>query len=223
MFLDIHTHNAAFDANIKKLFNLDITMADLAKEFEFFFEEHASVSLGIHPWSVSEEHWNEQLEILEYLAQDDRVKAIGEIGLDKLKGPDMKLQEKVFLKQIRIAEIVRKPILVHCVKSFNELFAIKKVVRPKIPMIIHGFNRKAELADELGKKGFYVSFGKAILESENVCEALKKVSLEQMFFETDIATCLNISDIYIKAAEVLKIDIKELEDRIYQNYLELYL
>jgi TatD DNase family protein len=160
---------------------------------------------------------------LEYLAQDDRVKAIGEIGLDKLKGPDMKLQEKVFLKQIRIAEIVRKPILVHCVKSFNELFAIKKVVRPKIPMIIHGFNRKAELADELGKKGFYVSFGKAILESENVCEALKKVSLEQIFFETDMATCLNISDIYIKTAEVLKIDIKELEDRIYQNYLELYL
>lgn len=223
MFLDIHTHYAASDANIKKLFNLDITEADLAKEFEVFFDQQTSISLGIHPWSVSEEHWYEQLEVLEYLSQDDRVKAIGEIGLDKLKGPDMKLQEEVFLKQIRVAEIVRKPILIHCVKSFNELIAIKKVVRPKVPMIIHGFNRNAELAEELAKKGFYISFGKAVLTSVSVCEALKKVPLEQIFFETDVAMDLNIGEVYTKAGEVLNIDLKELEDRIYQNYLELYL
>lgn len=155
MFLDIHTHSQTFDANIKKVFNLDITVSALGEDLEYFFGENESVSVGIHPWSVSEESFFEQLEVLEYLAADSRVKAIGEIGLDKLKGPDLKLQEEVFLKQIRVAEAVKKPIIVHCVKSFNELIAIKKVVRPKVPMIIHGFNRKVDLAKELMQKGFF--------------------------------------------------------------------
>jgi TatD DNase family protein len=163
------------------------------------------------------------LEILEYLAADSRVKAIGEIGLDKLKGPDLKLQEEVFLKQIRVAEAVKKPIIVHCVKSFNELIAIKKVVRPKVPMIIHGFNRKVDLANELTQKGFFLSFGRALLESDLVKEVLRSIPLEQVLFETDDDKELIVSKVYETAADIFKMDIEELKDKIYQNYLELYL
>lgn len=223
MFLDIHTHSQTFDANIKKVFNLDITVSALGEDLECFFGENESVSVGIHPWSVSEESFFEQLEILECLAADSRVKAIGEIGLDKLKGPDLKLQEEVFLKQIRVAEAVKKPIIVHCVKSFNELIAIKKVVRPKVPMIIHGFNRKVDLAKELTQKGFFLSFGRALLESDLVKEALRNITLDQVFFETDDDKVLIVSEVYEMAADILKMDIEELKDKIYQNYLELYL
>lgn len=223
MFLDLHTHSLTSDPKIKKVFNLDITASILGEDLEHFFGENESVSVGIHPWSVSEELFFEQLEILEYLAADSRVKAIGEIGLDKLKGPDLKLQEEVFLKQIRVAEAVKKPILVHCVKSFNELIAIKKVVRPKVPMIIHGFNRKVDLAKELTQKGFYLSFGRALLESDLVKEALKSIPLEQIFFETDDNKVLIVSEVYETGADILKIDIEVLKDKIYQNYLELYL
>jgi TatD DNase family protein len=195
----------------------------LGADLEFFFGENESVSVGIHPWSVSEELFSEQLEILEFLAADSRVKAIGEIGLDKLKGPDLKLQEEVFLKQIRIAETVRKPIVIHCVKSFNELIAIKKVVRPKVPMIIHGYNRKADLAIELTKKGFFLSFGKALIGAELVKSALKNIPLSQVFFETDDDNELIVSEVYKSASEVLNIEMEELKDSIYQNYLELYL
>ena len=223
MFLDIHTHSLSSDANIKKVFNLDITASTLGEDLELFFGENESVSVGIHPWSVSEESFFEQLEILEYLATDSRVKAIGEIGLDKMKGPNLKLQEEVFLKQIRVAEAVKKPIIVHCVKSFNELIAIKKVVRPKVPMIIHGFHRKIDLAKELTQKGFYLSFGRALLESDLVKEALRSIPLDQVFFETDDDKALVVSEVYETAADFLKIDLEELKDKIYQNYLELYL
>ncbi|MCP9761696.1 TatD family hydrolase [Lacihabitans soyangensis] len=223
MFLDIHTHSLSSDANIKKVFNLDITVNTLGEDLKHFFGENESVSVGIHPWSVSEELFFEQIEILEFLAADSRVKAIGEIGLDKLKGPDLKLQEEVFLKQIRVAEAVKKPAIVHCVKSFNELIAIKKVVRPKVPMIIHGFNRKVDLAKELTQKGFFLSFGRDLLESDLVKEALKSIPLEQVFFETDDDKVLIVSQVYKTAADILKIDIEVLKDRIYQNYLELYL
>jgi TatD DNase family protein len=202
---------------------LDITASSLGADLELFFGENESVSVGIHPWSVSEELFSEQLEILEFLAADSRVKAIGEIGLDKLKGPDLKLQEEVFLKQIRIAETVRKPIVIHCVKSFNELIAIKKVVRPKVPMIIHGYNRKADLAIELTKKGFFLSFGKALIGAELVKSALKNIPLSQVFFETDDDNELIVSEVYKSASEVLNIEMEELKDSIYQNYLELYL
>jgi TatD DNase family protein len=223
MFLDIHTHSLSSDANIKKIINLDITANTLSEDLEHFFGENESVSVGIHPWSVSEEMLFEQIEVLEFLAGDARVKAIGEIGLDKLKGPDLKLQEEVFLKQIRIAETVRKPIIIHCVKSFNELIAIKKVVRPKVPMIIHGFNRKVDLAKELTQKGFFLSFGKALLESDLVKEALGNVPLNQVFLETDDDKNLIVSEVYTEASKVLEINIEELKDKIYQNYLELYL
>jgi TatD DNase family protein len=223
MFLDIHTHSLTSDANIKKVFNLDITVNTLGEDLEHFFGENESVSVGIHPWSVSEELFFEQMDILEFLAADSRVKAIGEIGLDKLKGPDLKLQEEVFLKQIRVAEAVKKPIIVHCVKSFNELIAIKKVVRPKVPMIIHGFNRKVDLAKELMQKGFFLSFGGALLKSDLVEEAFRNIPLDQVFFETDDDKVLIVSEVYEMAADILKIDIEELKDKIYQNYLELYL
>jgi TatD DNase family protein len=211
------------DANIKKVFNLDINAGTLGEDLEHFIGENESVSVGIHPWSVSEDLFFEQLEILEYLAGDSRVKAIGEIGLDKLKGPDLKLQEDVFLKQIRVAEAVKKPIIVHCVKSFNELIAIKKVVRPKVPMIIHGFNLKVDLAKELTQKGFYLSFGRALIESDLVKEALRSIPLEQVFLETDDGKKLIVSEVYNVASEVLEINIEKLKDKIYQNYLELYL
>jgi TatD DNase family protein len=223
MFLDIHTHSLSSDANIKKVFNLDITTSTLGEDLELFFGGNESVSVGIHPWSVSEEMFFEQIEILEFLAADSRVKAIGEIGLDKIKGPDLKLQEEVFLKQIRIAESVRKPIIVHCVKSFNELIAIKKLVRPKAPMIIHGFNRKADLAIELAAKGFFLSFGIALIESELIKTALKSIPISQVFFETDDEKGLTVEEVYNVASVVLNIEMEELKDKIYQNYLELYL
>jgi TatD DNase family protein len=223
MLIDFHTHQNTSEPNIKKLFNLDINEEVLELDFESFFGSNPSVSVGIHPWSVSVEKYDLQLEFLEKICGDNRVKAIGEIGLDKVKGSEFRFQEEVFLKQIRVAERVRKPIIIHCVRSFNELIGIKKIIKPKVPLVIHGFNKKPEMAIELTKKGFNLSFGQAVLDSEIVQESLKNTPIDQMFFETDDCNGLNISEIYKKASEMLNLEISVLEERIYQNYLELFI
>jgi TatD DNase family protein len=221
MLVDIHSHQITSESNIKKIFNLDITEDILNFDLESFFGNSISVSVGIHPWSVIEN--TEQMDFLEAIISDTRVMAIGEIGLDKLKGPDLKLQEDVFLKQIRLAERVRKPIIVHCVRSFNELIGIKKIIKPKVPMVIHGFNKKPELAAELLKKGFFLSFGKALIDSDLVKEAFKLCPLDQVFLETDDAKDVEITQVYEVASKLLNVSMANLEEKIYQNYLELYL
>jgi len=224
MFLDFHTHqDHSSNPNIKKIYNLDIRQGSILEDFDSIFFGKEIVSAGIHPWSVNEETIDDQLEVLEALALDNRVRLIGEIGLDKVKGPDFRLQEEFFLKQIRVAEAVKKPVVVHCVRSFNELIAIQKVIKPKVPMIIHGYGRKLDLASELCKKGFFLSFGKALLSSPQVQEVIKNIPMERIFFETDDQADLDICEVYRFVAQILGVNVEFLKDKIYQNYLELYL
>jgi TatD DNase family protein len=224
MYLDFHTHqDHSANPNIRKIYNLDISKESILEDFDSFFLGKEIVSAGIHPWSVNEETIDAQLELLEALAVDNRVRLIGEIGLDKVKGPDFRLQEEFFLKQIRVAEAVRKPVVVHCVRSFNELIAIQKVIKPKVPMIIHGYSRKLDLASELYKKGFFLSFGEALLSSPQVQEVIKNIPMERIFLETDDEVDLDICEVYNSASRILGVSVEFLKDKIYQNYLELYL
>ncbi|MDZ7934269.1 MAG: TatD family hydrolase [Emticicia sp.] len=106
----------------------------------------------------------------------------------RLKGSPLPLQEEIFIKQIRIAEEVKKPIIIHCVKCFNELISIKKIIRPKVPMIVHGFNNNLTIAQMLLERGFYISLGAAILqENSNAAQLLTQIPLEKLFLETDDA------------------------------------
>jgi TatD DNase family protein len=131
------------------------------------------------------------------------------------------LQEEIFIKQIRIAEEVKKPMLIHCVKCFNELISIKKIVRPKISMILHGFNNNFNIAKTLLERGFYISLGTAIFnENANATHLLQQIPLEKLFFETDDKN-ISITEIYEKASFILKMPIDKLEDTIFANYLEI--
>ncbi len=220
MLIDIHSHNAVFDPKFKKHFNLiignneDVLASDL--------ETNLFCSAGIHPWYIHAGEVKKQFQLLRDTAKNPNVKIIGEAGLDKLQGPDFVLQEEVFIMQIQLAQELKKPIVIHCVKSFSELSAIKKIVRPKIPMILHGFNRKTDLAQSLQKEGFYVSFGEALLTKPHVQEAFLGLDISKVFFETD-DSIHTISEIYAKAAQLLKVEVGFLEEKIYDNYLELYI
>jgi len=222
MYIDIHTHNSVFDPNIKKHFNY-IVPTNFSEGFDLKnFDSHLAFSAGIHPWFINEIELKEQYFYLRNIAYLPEVKIIGEVGLDKMKGSDFNIQEEIFIIQIRLAEEVQKPLLLHCVKSFAEMIAIKKVIKPKVPLILHGFNKKSELALALISKGFYLSFGEALLKSSSVQEALKAVNLAKVFFETDSSAC-SIIEIYEKASQVLQIDIDLLKKKIQENYIELFI
>lgn len=220
MIIDIHSHQRDHAANIKKHFNIIIPQEE-TEDIEL--DAAAVYSAGIHPWYIAETGFKDQLGWLRQLAKDDRVRMIGECGIDKLKGPSLGIQEEVFIRQIRIAEEFRKPVIVHCVRAFNEMISIKKVVRPKVPVIIHGYQKKPELGLQLIEKGFYLSLGADLLRDESQAgQLLKQMDLSKLFLETDDSEA-DIVSIYRKASEILTMPLHELEELIYENYLGLYI
>lgn len=114
-------------------------------------------SAGIHPWYIY--NVKEQLRTLRRLLEEPTVVAVGEAGLDRLAAASMPLQQEVFRAQARLAEEFRKPLIIHCVKAWQELLANKQQLRPSMPWIVHGFRGNSLLAAQLVDKGFYLSFG----------------------------------------------------------------
>lgn len=140
--------------------------------------QDAWFSCGIHPWFS--EGSEEQFSLLQKEATDSNVVAIGEIGLDKLRGPGIAKQIIVFRKQIELAIAVRKPIIIHCVKAWDELIALYKEYKGTVPWIIHGYRGNPRQTEQLSKIGFKFSIGDHFNS-----ESIKHIPLDSIFCETD--------------------------------------
>lgn len=122
------------------------------------FGESHYYSVGIHPWDADRAD-DRTFSKLRAMAADSRVVAIGEAGIDALRGPSDEIQEHVFIRQARLADELGKPLIIHAVRTFNRLIGLKKSMKPSVPWIIHGFRGKPELALQLVRNGFYISLG----------------------------------------------------------------
>ena len=220
MYLNFHTHFASKSSNSENIFNV-IVETDTIRDISWMKME--SVSLGIHPWYIKKESLALCLDFLRENVARPNVKFIGEAGLDKVKGADWAIQKDVFLQQIQIAEDIRKPMVIHCVRAFNELVSLKIARKPKVPMVVHGFVKKLSLAQELIGHGFKLSFGSDLLSNPQVKEVFIETPIESLFLETDDCEYLEIERIYEEAAFIKKMNVEDLKREIYRNYLELYL
>jgi TatD DNase family protein len=221
MLVNLHTHQANSAKEIRTLENIIVDVEFVDNIEKYGLDPLKYYSAGIHPWYIEENRFEEQLYILDKLANNPQIKAIGEVGLDKVKGVGFELQEKVFLAAIRTAERVGKPIIIHCVKSYSELLSIQKLVKPRVPLIVHGFNKNLELALDLVKKGFYLSFGAELIQNIALQEVLKKMPIEQVFLETDDKD-IDILEVYNSAASSLSIASEELSETIFENYMSIF-
>jgi len=213
-FLDIHTHKTRQQQGV-----LAIQSISLSESTFLAMPKTKPISIGIHPWYGKLGELAKSLKYLNVLARQNNVKLLGECGLDKLRGETMESQIKMLEVQIALAEELQKPLILHCVKAFDELIALKKRLQPTVPMIIHGFNKKQEMAQQLVSQGFYLSFGAAVLKSEEVALVLEKTD-NPFFLETDDGE-IDIVDIYTKVAEIKKISLDKLKDIIFANWKEL--
>ncbi|MCU0325245.1 MAG: TatD family hydrolase, partial [Spirosomaceae bacterium] len=210
MLLNIHTHHRIKQDGEQIIFNQTIPCGEENIDNFGLESETEPISLGIHPWFIDELNYQLQLDKLAELSKSQLVRLIGECGLDRLKGPNLQLQEEVFIKQIRIAEDLRKSVIIHCVRCFSELVSIKKIIRPKVPMIVHGFNQNEQIAKQLIEKGFYLSIGAAVLEDDsNAAKVVSEIPLNQLFIETDDVE-ISIKSVYEKIASIKKMAVEEL-------------
>ena len=164
---DIHTHDKSrTDAIINIYPNEEII-------------EGAYHSVGIHPWHTVDID-SSTIEKLSTLTAHPQVVAIGETGLDALKGASIEKQIEIFKLHVSLSEKYQKPLIIHCVKCFNEIIELKKTLHSTMPWIIHGFRGKPQLAQQLLDNGFYISLG----EKFNI-ETASIIPTNRLLFETD--------------------------------------
>jgi TatD DNase family protein len=211
-FIDIHTHGAVPAPGI---FSVETLMA----HEERIPVETAGLAYtsGIHPWNLDDQNHDRLLSYVEETAASESVIAVGEAGFDKIKGPAMDLQQRTFEEQVYIAERLRKPVVVHCVRAWEELMAEHKKLKPAMPWLVHGFRGKPELGMQLISKGMYLSFWFNYILRPESAQLLKNLPKERIFLETDGAD-VNIREIYNKVSSDLGITTDELKNTILINY-----
>jgi TatD DNase family protein len=216
-FIDIHTH---FRTNVPDAISvMNFTQKDDWSGFDAaFLSEKMYGSVGLHPWYLTKENAESDLVKLTELFDNQYIVALGECGLDRLKGESIEFQTQIFEEQMRLAEQKSKPMIIHCVKAFNEIIAVKKRLNPSIPLIIHGFNQNEIILKELIKHGFFISIGTNVLKNNgNAHKAISQIPINQLFFETDDSN-MDIRMVYEQAALLLKIPIEELKSLIFNNF-----
>lgn len=211
-YFNLHTHQFMNQPNVLELVNQYPQEFDAAIPF---------YSMGIHPLYIDENRLERDFQILDQKLGLPECLALGECGLDKRSETPFEIQQSVFEKQLILAEKYQKPVVIHCVFAFQELIEIKKRLKITVPMIVHGFSKKAELAKQLIENGFYVSFGKNLLRNPELESVFKNIPNDKFLLETDMIE-EGIQDVYALAAKYKGIELEELQKIINNNYKTVF-
>ncbi len=207
MLINIHTHIQS--NSIYEILNKEETIIDTI------------YSYGLGPWAleqISEKYFENPNNSLEFekIIKHKNCVAIGEIGIDKNLSIDLNKQTQLLTKQIFISEKNQLPIILHCVKSWNEIVEIRNILKPTQPWIFHGF-RKTELLESVLKSGVHISIGTAIIWDKKLQDSIKNIPIDRLFLETDNNLNYTIMDVYAKICSLKNISLQTLEEQLYKN------
>jgi len=215
-YIDIHTHEAKSNPGV---FAVDILMVH---------EERVPADLpgiaycaGIHPWFLNETNHPLLIKKVGELITHQSMIAVGEAGFDKLRGPSLEIQRIAFEEQTAISEKNRMPLVIHCVRAWDELLMEHKKLRPAMPWLVHGFRGSKDLALQLIKKGMYISFWFDFILRPESSELVRNLPSDRIFLETDGAD-VDIRDIYNKVSQDIGITVDELKGIIFSNYRDFF-
>jgi len=209
MLIDSHAHIdlATFDRDREQVFararqggvraiinvGLDLESSraslDLAKQYDDVFS-----TVGFHPHDASKMR-DDDLKALAELAQDDRVVAVGEIGLDLYRNlSSRRSQEEAFKKQLDLAVELGLPVVVHCRQAHKEVYKIlSRWVRSTLSAgrlwrgVIHCFSGDVELAQKYIDIGFCISLAGSVTypSAGELVQVAREIPLDRLLLETD--------------------------------------
>lgn len=211
------------------------------KELERGFELKAKypqldLAVGYYPSDIpnlTEEDWKG----LEQAVQDDRVIAIGEIGLDYYWDKSfIEKQKEGFIRQIELANRVNKPILIHARDAAEDTYNILKEHPVQAKGILHCYSGSVEMAKRFEQLGMYLSFAGPLTfkNSKVVKEVVKYLPLNRMFVETDCPYLTpephrgkQNETAYVKyvgeyLADLKELDVETVQKQMIENYKTLF-
>lgn len=155
---------------------------ELAKNFDMFY-----AAVGIHPENADE--FNEEVikEIREYVKYE-KVKAIGEIGLDYYweENPPREVQKEVFRAQMKLADELNLPVIIHDRDAHGDTLEIMKEF-PNVIGVVHCFSGSVEFAKECIKLGYYIGFTGVLTfkNAKKLVDVCREIPEDRMLVETD--------------------------------------
>ena len=212
--IDVHTH---YDCGEKK-----VTAIRSIHAGESFPDHNSLLSCGLHPWKIKDGHIDEKLHQLIELAKQKQIVAIGESGLDKIIYTPFEIQQQILKKQIELSEKFMLPLIIHCVRAYSELLALRKK-HPEGCWIIHGFEGNQTLANQLISKNIHLSIGAALFNPKSkIILSIQHIPLSRLFFETDDQQTYSIEEIYEQASKLLKVNTEYLKAQIFRNFTDCF-
>ena len=211
-YFNLHTHQFTNQPDVLELVN------QYPQEFDDAIPYY---SIGIHPLYIDENRLESDFQIVDGKLALPECLALGECGLDKRSETSFEVQQSVFERQLALAEKHQKPVVIHCVAAFQELIETKKRLKIGVPMIIHGFSKKVELAKQLIDNGFYVSFGKNLLRNPELESVFQSISNDKFLLETDMVE-EGIRAVYDLAAKYKGLELSELQEILNKNFTTVF-
>ncbi|MFO7844216.1 MAG: TatD family hydrolase [Bacteroidales bacterium] len=216
-YLNFHAHQQQPGENeivIQSMFLQDnLTTQDSGKIF---------FTAGLHPWHADQLALSHIDQKLKKLISEKKIIAIGETGLDKLKGVHWETQFQVFKKHIELSEKYQLPLVIHSVKAHNEILKLKKDIQPKANWVIHNFTGSKQMALDFIDHGFYLSICHHLKnENSRINQFFQQLPKDRIFLETDDFD-ISIKELYQIAADKWDVRIEALKLQLISN-LQVFL
>jgi TatD DNase family protein len=181
--------DAALQSGVNRFFmpNIDVDSIPRMLQLENDFPARCFPMMGLHPCYVKE-NWEQELAVIEAWLRKREFCAVGEIGIDLYWDKTfLEAQQEVLRRQIRLANELQKPVVIHCRESFNEIIDVLDTCPKVFPHgIFHCFTGSAAQAHALTVRGFYLGIGGVLtFKKSGLAEAIADVPLEQIVLETD--------------------------------------
>lgn len=185
--LDFHTHRT------------DATTALISVDpRQFDPQPGLCYSVGFHPWDTVEVITEADFDLLEQCARHPQVLAIGETGLDRIRGARLDIQIPVFVRHLLLAHQLGLPVVVHNVRATQDLLTCRHQAHlDDVPLAIHGMRGNAHVARTLLDAGCYLSFGPVFNP-----EALLATPPDRYLLETDDSE-VSIDEVTARVAAAL--------------------
>ena len=247
MFIDTHCHvvseyyddideviKNAIDNGVLKIiingYNMQSNreVLELVKKYDIVYG-----ALGIQPEELYDYN-DDSLKFIEEHINDEKIIAVGEIGLDYHYDTDKDLQKELFKRQLKIAYKYNKPVIIHSRDCIQETYNILK--ESKVKGIMHCYNGSKEMALEFIKIGFSIGIGgvSTFKNAKNIVDVIKYIPLEYIILETDSPYLtpepyrgkrnepMYIPIVAKRVADIKGLDIKEIERATTDNARRLF-
>lgn len=173
MLTDSHAHQESPRNDLLRIRNVGDPSAPAPDGF---------FSAGIHPKDAEAFDPQSFMPLLLH----ERCKAVGECGLDRLAAVPLPRQTEAFLKQVELAEELKKPMILHCVRCRQEILRMKRRREPAQIWIMHGFRGNERAAFELLDAGMVLSFGAGLLRDAGAVETFfSRIPEDRVLIESD--------------------------------------